>query len=260
MLSVALFAAAAFTPAVPATISLADVDGAEAMGLAKVMLPETISLQVVNGDVHRLWYPFRSHQIRWWTAPRFSGGLCERSLYWIDANNRSLHGDAAPPGASLTVEPHQQRLQFAFPGAKGCETPSGYISPLAGETAAAIEALELLASALDMARAAQPLPFEVTCKEDEERKGRCTNPRAALVQLPLSTMFGVNFETGRYERMAGMAPNIRRQLPATAEFPAVPTVRFGPSADDDLTWSATLHVKDGQIVAVHLGRTFVSSH
>lgn len=251
---------AAFTPPVPATIPLAAVDGAEAMGLAKVMLPETVSIQAVGGNVHRLWYPFRSHQIRWWTAPRFSGGLCERSLYWIDASNRSLQGDAAPPGAILTVEPLQQRLQFAYPGEKGCGTPSGYISPLAGETAAAIEALGQLASAIHTARASQDLPFEVTCKEDEERKGRCADPRVALTRLPLSTMFGVNFETGRYEQMAGMAPNIRRQLPATQRFPAVPTVRFGPSGDDDLTWSATLHVKDGRVVAVHLGRTYVHSH
>lgn len=253
-----LAAIAGFTPAVPATISLERVLKEDAMALAPALLPETVRLQIVGASSGRVWSPHRAHAFRWWTAARASGGLCERSLYVMEAENRLLLGDSTPAGATLALGPLAQRLQFAIPGARGCEDASGYIAPMPGETAAAIEALERLRVAVAAARSQRPLSFAVTCREEMSEQRHCAAPRDALANLPLARLGALEFNSGRRRQLE---PGLYQALPGNFQQPPTATFSFPPGGGSDgLTWRVTLEVEQGLLVSVDLGRTTVIYH
>lgn len=267
MFSIALLVSALVADAAPRSVTWAEVDKKSPPQLSRMFLPPNAAANVIDGKLGRIWLPGQSFGLSLWTAARPAGPmLCHRVLHSLDLKNMKVDwAEVTPPDTALTVGEVRSLDQYAttYPRPatrETCAVRLGYISPPENRREMALQAVRRLVWAIDKARGSGRLPFGVTCEEDEDQGARCTQSRAALAQLPLSTMFGVEFDTGRYAQIPGMSPGIIRQVPATKEFPAVPTVRFGPSGDDGLSWFASLDVKDGRLTAVRLRRSMVIYH
>ena len=242
----------------PQTITLREVEQSNPAVLAKKLLPEIVHLTVVGGQIRRQFLPYRSYWLEWWDRPRASGGLCERTLHWITAADAPSSEEPVTAATNLTVSEADHRLQFALPGTRGCNTPSGYVSPLDGETAAAIEALRQLRDAVALAAIPGAIPFEVTCREDDDAtEKKCGDARSALKALPLERLSGVQFDSGKRRQLE---PGLYQTLPGTLADPETATFWFTWGGGDPLTWSAQLDVRQGKLSAVRLGRTYVHSH
>ena len=242
----------------PQTITVGEVERSEPAALARKLLPEGVYLSVTDGEKRQQFLPFRSYWLGWWDRPRASGGLCERTLHWITAADAPSSEEPVTAATKLSVSEADHRLQFALPGAKGCDTPTGYVSPQPGETAAAIEALGRLRDAVALAAGSGALPFEVTCREaDDATEKKGGDARSALKALPLERLSGVQFDSGKRRQLE---PGLYQTLPGTLADPETATFWFTWGGGDPLTWSAQLDVRQGKLSAVRLGRTYVNSH
>lgn len=252
------------------TVTWASIEGKSTADLARMFLPSETAGTIVESKIGRLWAPGQSYNLSFWTAARPVGSMfCGRVRHSLDLKGvdpMAPWSEATPPETELKVSELRRYdiIATSYPDEAteaGCAEAKGYIAPRPEEREAAIAEVRRLTWAMGLAKSPGELPFEVTCREDDEATDkRCTDPRAALSQLHLDSMFRVEFNTGRYEQVPGMSPGIIRQLPPTPERPAVATIWFGPGGSDALSWKATLEMKGNRLAAVHLGRTTVIYH
>lgn len=269
MLGLALLAISVQAQSPQRSVTFAEIEGKTPKQLASLLFQEDVARQVEDGAMRRVFGPGHQFGIAVWTKSRPIDDLfCHRVMNSTTVENLTVDwSEKTLPDLVLTQDAVYRFDQYgvAYPDKatdESCAKVTGYISPREGRRAASMAAVRQLIWAMEVARRSGELPFALDCR-DEDPEGKaiaCQDARAALANLPLPAMFGVEFDTGRYEQYPGMSKGIIRQVAPTREHPAVPTVRFGPHGDDGKSWFAKLEQKDGQLTAVQLSRGTVIYH
>lgn len=264
-----MLVAMALLAAQPQTIDAAAMAPLDAMAL-KSVLPESERIQVVGGDIRRVFVLGSVYSVAWWTEARLSGPFCERSLFSRRLVGNAEAGSAGPKSSgSYTVELQPDRVQFAVASADGCSRPSGWATPLPGQIAVTLSALQVLVYARRAAGEAGQLPFAITCSDETATSSICDRPRETLANLPLQRLATPSVEPQSYRDApltpsaapsAGPRVRIRTALPPRVGEPVVIRIPFAPGDGEARTLSGTLRIEGGRLVSVSLNRSTVIYH
>lgn len=195
MISALLLALGAPALQSAATITLGEVepakDAAEALSLARRVMPADVAARIAEAKVCRQWAPGQV----WWIgavepATVTEPDLCERKAYAVEASAPSAPGDAAPADTKLTLWPQKSWREVAVMPIGTPATPAGCVGQVYiaqdSQGDRRIAAYRVLQSAIAAARGQAALPFAVTCNS-ENRVG-CPDARAALAGLSLRAL------------------------------------------------------------------------
>lgn len=266
MFSIALLIWALAADVPPRTVTWAEVDKKTPQQLSRMFLPPAAAANVIDGKLGRIWLPGQSFGLSLWTASRPAGPqLCHRVRHGLDLKNTNVGwAEVTPPDTALTVGEVRSRDQYAttYPRAATLETcaePLGYLSPPENEREAALEALDRLVRAIDMARQSTKLPFALECRADDGDSA-CSNQRQALASLPLDVIYRVSFWTvdqriRLYSEQFG--PEL---LLALNRSPPAAEIEFGPSPPNGRSWRIMTESVDGRLSRILMRRTTVIYH
>ncbi|GAA4015816.1 hypothetical protein GCM10022280_13300 [Sphingomonas swuensis] len=246
-----MFLALALVLAQPQTMDAGAVERGSAMGLT-TLLSETERLQVVGGAMRQQFLPGKVYQVSWWTKPRLSGAFCERQLF-----GRQLNGGNEEKPRSYAVEDQPNRVQFALAGEGECTDTAGWASPLPGQIAVSLSAMQAFAEVRRLAAGGDKLPFAIACQDEVAKPSICDRPRETLAMLAPGRMGTPRIEPQAYRQDA---PNIRTALPPQAGEPVVAVIPFSPGMGDARTTFVSLRMEAGRVVAVELRRSTVIYH
>jgi len=186
----------------PDTVTLAQARG-EAEALAPVLLPADVAGRIVGATLRRQWLPGQVYGALLWEQPTVANnGLCQREVHWVYLGNSNLPGDDGAPGdAPLTVGERGSGIHYAisYPQAatnETCGLVSGWFGTNERTRAAELRSIQRLTQAVRQASGADPLPFEVICEGEEP--DACRDARAALANLPLDRLLGVQMRNTEY--------------------------------------------------------------
>jgi hypothetical protein len=271
LLTLLAAAQAATVPAAtaPTAIPLGDVKPlvgtTKALPLAARVLPPAIRGRVVEGRVTRQWLPGQVYWIGFREEGRLvEPDLCERGGHAVQATAPTGAGEAAPPDTPLRVSAVESWTEVAVlpAGARGAATceAAHYIS-VRSERPRQIEGYRTLNRMIAAAGGSAPLPFRLTCKA--ENPSACADARAALATLPLEALHGVNVscleeqKTGKQHApgvVSVRCPALEPGQPYQAQ------VRFGVSAPDGQSWTASFVQRPGWPETLALSRSTIIYH
>lgn len=245
----------------PSTITLGEVEGADAMALKARLLPPDIAAKVVEGSLKRLWMPTAAFRAVYRAPARaVAADVCRRTDYVVGLEGGRPGTGKAGPQTPLAIKAPRAfevaavRLPEKGANAQVCSTQEGYVSLRKPQTLAGYRAL---VGAMRAAAAPGKLPFGITCEPEEDAV--CRTPRVALAQLPLDALFRI--ELGHYEYNVNFGWHLQHvpdEVLARGGYDA--EALFGATGEDGKSWRIILARGDGAMPDIVMRRAEVFYH
>jgi hypothetical protein len=239
----------------PRTVPLREILGLTGPALAARLLPAEEAARVTEGRLFGGMVPGLRFAILWERASVIGPTICGR---------RGYSGAVRTPPGETGRAPDEDDAVATFADLSSfeavattwpepatperCAPATAYVSSPAGRRHLTIAALNKLTAAMEAARRRGKLGFEITC---EEKASRCSNPRAALAQLPLEAIRAVKIDAGdQLARVLTEGGPFGFVVPGPANYVPQATIEIGMSKRDFRSWHVTLVEADGKVVKV----------
>jgi hypothetical protein len=253
----------------PPSMPVSRIGSMTPLQLAPLVLPAEEAGRVIDGTIGRGISPSPVFVVRLWQRPEpVAPMLCRRRTHSTYFMSRGVGGylDSDPV---LYAQPIISADGFAttYPEPatrRRCERLTAFATGRSGAPEATMSAINLLTEAMAAASSHEPLPFEIRCRADQGARG-CEDARASLAALPLEAMYGVDFNTGLYRTISESPTQservtVRQMVRREDGSPGTPTILFGNSRPDGLSWRITLISAGVRVAEVQMQRTMVIYH
>jgi len=252
-------------------ISIKEVEGADAIVLAKKLLPANVRADVVEGVVRRQFLPGNVYWVGYLTKPRrIANDLCARKQISVQLRSKTAKEPGSVADTQLTVGGIEHRELRALiisddrKGESGCPAKGGYISFDGTQTdVGRFEAYRTLARVIMLAQSSNPLNFELTC-EDEQSTGVCAKDgRRALASLDLKELGSIQpvYNTSCI-RVVFAYPDDHCPASITGQERMIEAwqITLPYAAGEAFSWTVGLAPRTGSVTHIQLKRGMIIYH